>query len=213
MEYQKVIGSSIEESIFATLYNPDIGTSTEFIVRYSNDFTLMSPNGVISRKSNSSVGNSLKMDNTANSLNLYRNNYSIFGYINDTENRVYLSVSDGTNFSSIYPDHITTPSVIQTSKESVKKNIELYKDKALDILKQSEIYQYNFKSEKDDDKKHIGFVIGDEGGKYKTPDEVISNGEGIDTYAMTSILWKAVQEQQEIIDELQKQIKELKGGN
>ena len=33
------------------------------------------------------------------------------------------------------------------------------------------IYQYNYKFEEDTDKKHIGFVIGDEGGDYKTPEE------------------------------------------
>ena len=109
---------------------------------------------------------------------------------------------------------VTCVSVIQTSRESLKKNIEDYIENALDIVNQSKIYTYNFKTENDDDKKHIGFVIPDEGGDYKTPNEVISaNEKGIDTYTMTSILWKAVQEQQEIIEQLQQQINELKGGN
>ena len=108
---------------------------------------------------------------------------------------------------------VTCVSVIQTSRESLKKNIEDYIENALDIVNQSKIYTYNFKTENDDDKKHIGFVIPDEGGDYKTPNEVISaNEKGIDTYTMTSILWKAVQEQQEIIEQMQKEIKELKEG-
>ena len=108
---------------------------------------------------------------------------------------------------------ITCVSLVQTSKESKKKNIEKYENNCLDVIKNSEIYTYNFKTETDEDKKHIGFVIGDEGGSYKTPKEVISNNsEGIDTYSMTSILWKAVQEQQEIIEQMQNEIKELKGG-
>ena len=61
--------------------------------------------------------------------------------------------------------------------------------------------------EKNNEKKHIGFVIGD---KYKTPNEVISqSGQAIELYNMTSILWKAVQEQQEQINELQNKIEKL----
>lgn len=101
---------------------------------------------------------------------------------------------------------ITTPELTQTSKESKKKNITRYTENAIEIVKSSEIYTYNFKSEDEKYKKHIGFVIGDEGGNYKTPEQVIaSNGEGISNYDMTSILWKAVQE---IILEIEK----LKGG-
>ena len=105
---------------------------------------------------------------------------------------------------------------VPTSKESKKKNISKYSEKALDIVKDSEIYTYNFKSENDKDKKHIGFVIGDEGGEYKTPEQVISSDrEGIESYSMTSILWKAFQEyiaeKDEQIQQLQNEIKEMKG--
>lgn len=98
------------------------------------------------------------------------------------------------------------------SQESKKKNITKFDENVLDILKNSELYSFNYKNEKDTDKKHIGFVIGDKGGNYKTPIEVISqNKEAINSYTMTSILWKAVQEQQEIIENLQKEIKNMKG--
>ena len=70
-------------------------------------------------------------------------------------------------------------------------------------MKQTELYSFNYKTESDEHKKHIGFVIGD---KYKTPQEVIAqSGDGIDSYTMTSILWKAVQE-------LTEEIEKLKGG-
>lgn len=122
-------------------------------------------------------------------------------------------VYNANNNTTIINGNIDCVQVTQRSKESFKKNITEYKYNALNIIKNSEIYTYNFKTETDEDKKHIGFVIGDEGGSYKTPEEVISsNGEGIDTYSMTSILWKAVQEQQKIIEQMQKEIKELKEG-
>ena len=74
-------------------------------------------------------------------------------------------------------------------------------DKAVDILKTIDIYKYNFKSEKDTDKKHLGFVIGD---SYNYSKEVTnSNNTGVNNYAFTSLCCKAIQEQQEQIEELQ----------
>lgn len=105
-------------------------------------------------------------------------------------------------------NNITCANLTQTSKESVKKNIEEYKENALEIVNNSKIYDYNFKFEKDIDKKHKGFVIGDLGGNYATPEQVISkNGQGIDTYTMTSILWKAVQELNEKVEKLEEIIR------
>lgn len=118
----------------------------------------------------------------------------------------YINVSNGSRSTEISGSGITTPILTQNSKESVKKNIEKYNENATNIIKSSEIYTYNFKDEKDTDKKHIGFVIPDKGGNYKTPEPVISsNGEGISNYDMTSILWKAVQE-------LTLEVEKLKGG-
>ena len=125
--------------------------------------------------------------------------------------------------SGTYISHtgIRTPTVTQTSKESTKKNIKKYEKNALNIVVNSEIYEYNYKFEDNRDKKHIGFIIGGQGGNYKTPDEVIAQSkEGIDNNTMISILWKAVQEQQETIEtlqketieKLQKEIEILKGG-
>lgn len=98
------------------------------------------------------------------------------------------------------------------SLESLKKNIKKYNKNVLDIIKNGEIYEFNFKTEDNKIKKHIGFVIPDEGGNFYTPPEVLAqDGMGIDSYNMTSILWKAVQEQQEQIEQMKNEIKELKG--
>lgn len=118
-----------------------------------------------------------------------------------------------SNYTTIQNGSVSAMTVTQRSKQSIKKNIEKYNENATDIVKNSEIYTYNFVSENDNDKKHIGFVIADNGGNYKTPEQVISKDrEGISNYDMTSILWKAVQEQQETIETLQKEIELLKGG-
>ena len=103
---------------------------------------------------------------------------------------------------------ITTPRVIQTSLESIKKNISLYNENALEKVLNNDIYTYNLKSENDTDKKHIGFVIGD---KYRTPKEVISKeGNAIELYSTIGILWKGMQEQQNQIEQMKKEIAELK---
>lgn len=117
-----------------------------------------------------------------------------------------------SNYTNINGGTITANSYNYISKESKKKNIKKYNKKAIKIVKNSDIYEYHYKSENNTDKKHIGFVIGDLGGKYRTPDEVISkDGNGINSYSTLSILWKAVQEQQKEIEELKQEILKLKG--
>lgn len=111
--------------------------------------------------------------------------------------------------STMYEDHITTPYVTQTSLAENKKNFEKLQDNALNILKTIDVYKYNLKNEKDTDKKHIGFVIGD---NFNYSKEVTSlDNTGVDNYSFTSLCCKAIQEQQEQIEELKKEIKEMKG--
>lgn len=105
---------------------------------------------------------------------------------------------------------IITPKITQTSLESIKKNIEKTDIMALDIINNSDIYTYNLKSEKDGTKKHFGFIIGK---KYNTPSEVMSEDkQGIDTYSMSSIMWKAIQELSEENKQLRKELEEKKNG-
>lgn len=140
-------------------------------------------------------------ENSTSASNIYCG-HDINNYVSITADSgggrgVWHSVSNTTQVAAW---GITTPNVTQTSLEETKKNISKVEENALEIVKNAEIYNYNLKSEKDTDKKHYGFIIGE---KYKTPDQVVANsGEGIDIYSMCSILWKAVQEQQKEIEEL-----------
>ena len=100
---------------------------------------------------------------------------------------------------------------IDNSREETKKNIQKYTEKAIDIVKSTDIYKFNYKTDTDTSKTSIGFVIGD---KYKYSKEIISldeNGEeiGANLYSMISVAYKAIQEQQEIIEQLQEKIKEM----
>ena len=119
----------------------------------------------------------------------------------------FIDCSDGNNTSTMTPQEITSPKLTQTSLENIKKNISYYRENALEIILNSEIYSYNLKSEKDTDKKHIGFVIGD---KYKTPKDIMNTEENaIELYSAIGILWKAIQEQQELIKKQNNTIKDL----
>ena len=63
------------------------------------------------------------------------------------------------------------------------------------------------KGEKPTGYRHYGLVIGE---NYNCPNEVISeSGKGVEIYSMVALAWKAIQEQQEIIENLEKRIKEL----
>ena len=114
------------------------------------------------------------------------------------------SFEDGVNTTTIQPSGITTPKLTQTSLESIKKNISKFDKNATDIINNSDIYEYNLKSDEDTDKKMIGFVIGD---NYKTPTEVISKeGQAVELYSAIGILWKAVQELSARVEQLEKEV-------
>lgn len=113
-------------------------------------------------------------------------------------------IDSSNNYTEILASGITTPSLTQTSLESIKNNISKFTKNATDIINSSDIYEYNLKSDADADKKLIGFVIGD---NYRTPDEVISKeGQGIELYSAIGILWKAVQELSARVEQLEKEV-------
>lgn len=122
----------------------------------------------------------------------------------NTENRVNINGSTGSISAS---GTIKCNSLTQTSLEKNKKNFEKYSG-ALDEVKNIDIYKYNLKDETNDTKKHLGFVIGDEFNYSK----IVTNNDdtGVDTYSFTSLCLQAIKEQQELIENLQKQINELK---
>lgn len=133
-----------------------------------------------------------------------------------SNNRVEITPSGLTqsvnNTYNIYTDtatgNISARSFTNISEEKKKKNIEKVKS-GLDILKDIDIYTYNYKEEtKKNNKKHYGVVIGDD---YNYSTEITDNkNEGIDLYSFISVCCASIKEQQEQIEELQKEIELLK---
>lgn len=168
-------------------------------------------NGVKSYNSNGYLSNEVN----GTGLHLYGNSGESVGLV--TAGNTTL---DGTTYHTIalhnnnggrcyvYPLGIFVVGTVHTtSLESEKKNIKLYEKSALNEILDSDIYKYNLKVEEDTAQKHIGLVIGD---NYKTSKEV-TNKSGVDLYSMIAVAWKAIQEQQEQIKELKKEIEKLKG--
>ena len=116
-----------------------------------------------------------------------------------------------TETAQITNEEIRIPIVTQTSLQEYKKNFEKLQDNALEILKQIDIYKYNLKNEQDTDKKHIGFVIGN---NYKYSKEVTSlDNKGVDNYSFTSLCCKAIQELSQKVEELENKLKEKEKNN
>lgn len=151
-------------------------------------------------------GNTYKARMGAGALTLQTNGTTRASFsAGTTEGRFYLAGTDGTIRVQANggTGNITCVSLTQTSKEEEKKNFKKLEN-VLNIVKDVDIYEYNMKDEKDTDKKHIGFVIGD---KYNYRKEITSSkNDGADLYSMVSVLWQAVKEQQQEIEKLKERI-------
>ena len=96
------------------------------------------------------------------------------------------------------------------SLQKYKKNFEQLQN-GLNIIKSTDIYRYNLKTQADDDKKHIGFVIGK---NYNYSHEITTldnEGKeiGADLYSMVSVAYKAIQELAEKNELLEEKIEVL----
>lgn len=132
---------------------------------------------------------------------------SIYMFVGNTDSSIMLTDSFG--YTDIRGMGIKTPTLTQTSLAESKKNFEKLQDNALETIKNIDIYKYNLKSEKNTDKKHIGFVIGD---NYNYSKEVTSiDNQGVDNYSFTSLCCKAIQELSQQVEELKRKL-EKKGG-
>ena len=153
---------------------------------------------------------------SARAIRWVSSNAQLNMYLDDSQG-IYINMRANEGISDpnvantdITPYFIKTTSYQQLSLKSIKKNIKLFDKYAIDIINSADLYSYNLKKENDDDKKHIGLVIGDGEKDYNTPDEVITKDkQGIDLYSMISLSWKAIQEQQQIIEDLQKRVETL----
>lgn len=180
--------------------------------RYNTKFKIIAENG----DDNTSISPTnifVDSDDGGLFINGLNNSYQQKAYLytdeGDEPNLYLYAANKGT--TRIKPSGIETPTLTQTSKAESKKNFEnLSIEEAKEILNNTDIYKYNLKTQEDNDKKYIGFVIGDD---YNYAEEITSeNNDGANIYSMTSVLYTVVQEQQKQINQLQEKIEKLEGG-
>lgn len=107
----------------------------------------------------------------------------------------------------VFVGDVFANNISNSSRATLKKNFEKFNN-GLDIVKNTDIYKYHFKTQNDKEKKHIGIVIGN---KYRYKKEITTqNNDGIDLYSMIAVAYKAIQEQQQMIDDLKHEIEVLK---
>ena len=158
---------------------------------------------------NNSTGNEIVLYNASNGawIQLNSGNRKI-SILNNGQDFTRITLEDSINETIVESSGIKTPVVTQTSLAEQKKNFEKMQNNALEIINSIDIYKYNLKGEEDMDKKHLGFIIGEE---YNYSEEVTSNDNtGVDNYSFTSLCCKAIQEQQLQIEQLQKEVEYLK---
>lgn len=129
------------------------------------------------------------------------------GYTMIRHQIIYISNSDTGLHTEITGNETKSPLFTQTSLETDKKDFEKFEN-SINIIKNIDIYKYHLKSQSQDEKKHIGFVIGD---NYNYSKEVTSsNNDSVDLYSFISVCCQAIKEQQEQIESLQQEINILK---
>lgn len=121
-----------------------------------------------------------------------------------------ISFMEGNNIgTSITSTAVNSANFGKPSLAELKKNIVRIQKDALELIQNSDIYEYNYKTEKNGDKKHYGFVIGEE---YKTPDEVLSKDKkAINIDNIAAIAWRGIQQIIEKLNSIEQKIKVLEG--
>lgn len=140
---------------------------------------------------------------------LWDNGITVSNMASDISQRIpIIRTESADGYAELKNDVVNAFGFNNVSLAEKKKDFELLKS-GLAIIKDIDIYKYNYKNE-ENKKKHIGIVIGD---KFNYSKEVTSdNNEEIDIYSFVSVCCKAIQEQQEEIEELKSRIEKLEKG-
>ena len=173
------------------------------------------------------TGNALLMENISmRSTNAYVQFTSGLGVVRVKErNHLYLQTggntggdtsaeirctrySDASNYVNIRAHNVCAQNAVYAAGVNVssdrarKRDIELYSTDALQEVCSTPVYAYHLDTDKDEELKRIGIIM------QEAPlDAIDLTGKGVDLYQMVTMLWKATQQQQEMIEDLKRQLK------
>ena len=113
---------------------------------------------------------------------------------------------DNYNFVATEDGTCKAMSWVTGSKAEWKEDIHAYEDGALEKINNTTVYRYKLKRHsKDDDGRHIGFVIGD--GFDLTGDILDHDKSNIDMYNALGVAYKAIQELSKEVSKLKEKLK------
>lgn len=113
---------------------------------------------------------------------------------------------DNYNFVVTEDGTCKAMSWVTGSKAEWKEDIHAYEDGALEKINNTTVYQYKLKRHsKDDDGRHIGFVIGE--GFDLTGDILDHDKSNIDMYNALGVAYKAIQELSKEVSKLKEKLK------
>jgi len=114
---------------------------------------------------------------------------SIDGNSETVTNGVYTAGDQTIGGNKTFSLEVTAPSFNATSSRAVKRDIEEFKENAIDIIDSIEIVNFKYKDDTKDRSKRVGFIAEDVNSLYLTAD-----GHHFDLGSSIGLLLKAVQE-------------------
>ena len=157
------------------------------ILRNGNAFIQCTPSSTLI----AFEGNSILNGNNS-TTNLYSQNGKI-QFVTGNYIRASIERDGSARFGDLY-----TNGTLVTSDREKKENIRAVGASALDMVNGAKTYEYNLKGEA---KKRVGIMYDE------APECIRSDGEtkAVDLYGMITLLWKAVQELEQKIDDMKEE--------
>lgn len=136
-------------------------------------------------------------------LIIWDNGLSVVDYRGEGYEPLIRTEQINGGYAQLKGNHVDAFAFNNVSLAEKKKDFELLKS-GLEIIKDIDVYKYHYK-DSNDKKKKIGVVIGD---NYNYSKEITNDDNTeIDLYSFIAVCCKAIQEQQEEINELKEMIK------
>lgn len=148
----------------------------------TNNYTMINTSGVNFYHGGRGVGRFCIGDNgtTHSFLQGQGSGIQLLGANGGVQARTY----DNANYTPMFASAFT-----QNSRREDKKNIMEFTENATELIQNTKVYSYQYLNELEGELPHTGLILDEAPVQLVDP-----TGEGVDLYAMVSLLWKSNQE-------------------